>query len=129
MPYTVNFLDSEGIVTVVNSGVLEYKDYSEQAREAHELSLTKDSYLFLADCTKMVNNADLFEILDLPGLYERIKVSRSIKVAVLLSEDAATNEDIRFYETVCLNRGWNVKVFSNQDSALVWLKGQKNFKT
>lgn len=123
MPYVINFLDNEGIILIKNSGILRYEDYANQAMEAFELGQNKQSELYLADCTRMENIANVFEIFDLPDFYARINIPRSIKIAVLLSDNAVTNEDLKFYETISTNRGWQVKLFSDQDSAIVWLRG------
>jgi hypothetical protein len=48
-----------------------------------------------------------------PGIIER--------EAILLSAHAAAAEEMEFFETVCRNRGLDVRVFRERDEALAWL--------
>ena len=41
--------------------------------------------------------------------------------AVLLPLDPAAEEEFQFFETVCRNRGLDVRVFAERDEALAWL--------
>jgi hypothetical protein len=48
-----------------------------------------------------------------PGIIER--------EAIVLSTDAAAAEEMEFFETVCRNRGLDVRVFRERDGAMAWL--------
>ena len=123
MPYTIDFLEDEGIVIIENIGELTYADWVKQSQEVLELGRKKNVGLFLVHFTHLTVQATTFELFDFPALYERIGAPKTNRVAVLLTEDAAINEDIRFYETVCRNRGWSIRVFSHKDEAVEWLLG------
>jgi hypothetical protein len=45
------------------------------------------------------------------------------KTALLLPANQALWEDVRFYETVCRNRGLNVRIFAARTDAVRWLTG------
>ena len=49
------------------------------------------------------------------------KFPRELQVAVLMNEDQATAEDLRFIETVSQNRGILLKLFLTRDDAEKWL--------
>lgn len=55
-----------------------------------------------------------------PELYWDLGLKHSVKMAIVLRE---LNNDLRFYETVCVNRGWRVKIFNDYDAAVDWLAG------
>lgn len=46
---------------------------------------------------------------------------RGLKEAILMPSLQASRQDVEFYETACLNRGFNVKVFRDRQAALDWL--------
>jgi hypothetical protein len=52
--------------------------------------------------------------------------SRQAKVAVMLPASKEAREAVQFYELACKNNGWRVQVFSERQSALDWLAGNKS---
>ena len=56
-----------------------------------------------------------------PGLYNDLGLGRSVSMAIVLRE---LNDDLKFYENVCVNRGWKVHIFDDYDAALDWLAPQ-----
>lgn len=53
-----------------------------------------------------------------PGIYEELWGDHTIRAAVVFRE---IDEDAKFLENVCRNRGWNVKIFEDYDIAIDWL--------
>ncbi len=62
--------------------------------------------------------AHTLESYDRPQIYEQLFGDHGIKAALLFDE---LNEDLRFLETVCRNRGWYFKIFNRYDLAITWL--------
>ena len=123
MPYTVDFLEDRGIVVIENTGKITYEDFEKQTREAVELGRLKNARLGLSDCTRLTGNLDTLELFDFPKMYERVGLPKSHKLAILMSEELAASEGVEFFETVCRNRGWQIRVFSARESAFQWLLG------
>lgn len=122
MPYTIGFVKEDGIVLLQNTGNLTYKECVSQAKEALELGRTNNTRFYLADCTHLVVQANVLEVFDFfPTLYEKIHMPRTVKLALLMSKDAVTARDMGFYETVCQNRGWQIKMLRDKSSAMKWL--------
>ena len=122
MPYKIDYLEDEKIITIKNTGEITFADFLEQTRKALELARTKNARLFLSDNILLENKAKLSEIFKLPKIYDEIGASRRNKLAVLITKRASMAKDAQFFETICLNRGWNVKVYTNYNEAIVWLK-------
>lgn len=121
MPYTINFLDKEGIIESVSTGKLTFEDYSNQSKEAIELALKKNTNLFFLDTSNLSASIKASEILSIPDFWESIGTPRTYKLAVLIPKDASLYEDIKFFETVCRNRGWHTKLFEKKEAAIEWL--------
>lgn len=84
----------------------------------HELSVKHNVFIHLVDltnCKNQISDTDLYKHAD--NLKSRWP--RSMKVAMVVSKEIES--DVHFYETVCVNRGWNVKIFLNRNAALEWL--------
>ena len=54
-----------------------------------------------------------------PNLFEELGFERSWKGALVFE---ALSKEAMFYETVFQNRGWQMMVFDDSDSAMNWLK-------
>jgi len=121
MPYTVNYLEDEGIVEVVSVGNLTIEDFINQGKEAIELALKKNTNLFFADNSDMVGPVNISVIISIPDFWERFSASRTNKMAMLISKDKSLHEDFNFFENVCRNRGWNVNLFEKKEDAFKWL--------
>jgi hypothetical protein len=55
------------------------------------------------------------------ALYDKARVPREMKEAVLLPALPGTLEEVKFYETASLNEGYNVRLFDDADAARSWL--------
>ena len=75
--------------------------------------------LLLGNCTALAGGHSPFD------LYADMLLSAGLagtfKEAVLLPALPGPIEDVRFWETTCLNRGINVRVFTERDAAVAWL--------
>ena len=121
MPYNVNYIEKEGIVEVVSFGNITIEDFVNQGKEAIELAKEKGTNLFFADDSDMVGPIDISVIVSIPGFWDKFSAPRTNRLAVLISRDETLHEDFRFFETVCLNRGWMVKLFDKKEDAHEWL--------
>ena len=75
---------------------------------------------FLNDMRKaniLLSVADLF---DLPKLLSVEEFNRSWKRAVFVGENRF--EEFKFYETTAINKGLQVKVFTEKSMAIEWLR-------
>jgi hypothetical protein len=76
--------------------------------------------LFLADCTRLVGNPSPVELLRLIERFDTSPQGRRFREAILVPEVQAADA-VRFYETACLNRGFQVRVFGTREAAEAWL--------
>lgn len=122
MPYTIDYLKDERIVLITNLGEFTHDDFLKQAQETYEVGLLNHCSLFLVDCTSMIARASTLKIFSTPDMYEKMNAPRTNKVALIAPTDQDTKTDLKFYETVCVNRGWPIKMFADRDSAVRWLR-------
>jgi hypothetical protein len=74
---------------------------------------------FLNDMRRAEIDFTTFELYGLPGILGAAGFDRSWRRAIVAHEQF---EDYYFYETVAVNRGYQVKVFADFDEAMTWLK-------
>lgn len=113
------YLEEHDTVLVRTSG--RYQLERETATLENALSLLQENNslrcLFDHRATEVV--APTIGSYNRPELYASLGFTRKVRMAHLFT---ALTDDLKFYETVCVNRGWDVKVFTDYSAALDWLK-------
>lgn len=122
MAWDVKYLADEKIINIVNKASLTSKDYVEQLIKALELAKKHNTHLFLSDNREATNKAAIFEIFYLPAFFDKFGADKRNKLGVIVPKSSDKNESYEFFETVCINRGWNVKLFRGKQNAIEWLR-------
>lgn len=123
MPWSAQHDAKTNTIEIIYTGVLTLADL--QAAITKRISLQEETgaTCILADLSGIehsdIGTVDLFSI---PAEYFVSKQSsRRTRVGLVLPQEPKAREDARFYETVCLNRGWQFKAFEQRHEALKWL--------
>lgn len=122
MAWAANYNHELDVVELIYKGKVTPADLHEALLAAAKLARENNSILFLADCSEMEGGHSVVDLYGLISLYESVGLHLKMKEALLLPLMKSPKEDVKFYETSCLNKGFNVKVFSQKEKALTWLK-------
>ncbi|MBN1779788.1 STAS/SEC14 domain-containing protein [bacterium] len=122
MAYDITFIAEHGIVNIKNSGNLSVDEIVCQTGEVVTLAKEKKSLAILTEFTAVIMNVSLIDVFKLTELYEQVGMDHHSKIAVLVSAADLNMEELQFYETVCFNRAWNIRIFTERDEAIEWLK-------
>jgi hypothetical protein len=124
MPWKVEHLPDEQTLLLVSTGLLT----APEARAQTELSLKQIVQhaipRVLIDYSAAQVEVPLSAIYQLPDIYDQSGVSRQTVVAVVMPKDKYKIEAFEFYEDICLNRGYRVKLFESTSMAWEWLRAQ-----
>ena len=122
MPWVCKENKALKIVELVFTDTITGQDLRESTSECIRMEEEEGLNRFLVDTTKMVLSSSLMEVYDLPTRqYIEESADRLGRVAILPPKCEKTHEAVRFYETVCRNRGWLVEVFADVEKAREWL--------
>lgn len=66
-------------------------------------------------------NLSITDIYYIPNLLIQFGIDRRWRIAIVILKES---EDSSFFETVALNRRFRVKVFTDPNEAMIWLKGR-----
>lgn len=106
-----------GIIEVFSHGKLTHEDSISSIAAIEKLMNETGVMKVLSDTRKQVSAPST------TGIFEfGARLPRSVKIAVIVSEEQPTAEDVSFLENVALNRGVNIKTFSSSEDALGWLQ-------
>lgn len=76
---------------------------------------------FLADCSRLEGGHSILELFGIANTLSASGAFGAMREAVLLPALPTAAEDVRFWETVCLNRGLIVRIFDDRAAAIDWL--------
>jgi len=121
MDYELRIIEREGFATAILGGVRTPEALLAAAAQATAFCGEREISRLLIDVRSMSGSLDTLETYDVAGreLPRQRAVRRVLRSAIL---DRPENiERIRFFETVAVNRGLNVRVFADEAPAVEWL--------
>jgi len=121
MPHEIKVNKQYDLVEIAYIGLITPGELVAVVEETMVLARGNGILKFFADCTTMIGGHSITDLYGLISLYESIGVPHGMKEAILLPALTSAAADVRFYETACYNKGYNVKVFKNSKDALNWL--------
>ena len=125
MPWKYEVHPTLGIVEVTYTGRVSGQDIHDLTSELLALEKEQGKIGFLVDTTNMEFTGSLFDIYELPAKqYVEEEADRLNPIAVILSTSPKEKKTAKFYELVCLNRGWIAKSFEERQDATNWLTHQ-----
>ncbi|ACF13436.1 hypothetical protein Ctha_0971 [Chloroherpeton thalassium ATCC 35110] len=125
MGWAVEYIEPQQFVRSVFTGKTTGKDLKEATTHGLALGKKHQTNHYLVDIRQVEITASKVEILRLPKTqYTAEGLDMKSRIALLQPDSAKSRKAAHFYETASLNRGWNVKIFKNQDDALAWLSSK-----
>ena len=121
MSWKVEYAPERGWVVVTASGEIRDEDARAQTVEALYLFEQNRAAGILADYSDAISEVTLAELYWLPDYAAVIGAPWNIPVAVVLPQRQYRLESFQFFELVCNNAGWNVKLFEPKAAAEDWL--------
>jgi hypothetical protein len=118
------YLPDLGIVEVKLIGQVTVPELRKVTTEARELSKVNDTILFLVNSSEL-EDIPILDIYFLPKLYDELGFDRRSKIAQIMPEHTDPVQNADFYEDVLVNRGWNIKSFTNREQAIFWLTNEQ----
>jgi hypothetical protein len=119
--FSIAYVEEAGVVEMVFRGTATPAEVDAAMTEAGTVGAENLSNRFLVDTRDMPAGGSAFDVLALGELLAALPPGVIEREAVLLSDDAAAADQMEFFETVCRNRGLDVRVFHDRDDALGWL--------
>jgi hypothetical protein len=121
MAYEIKLIKDKRIIEIENKNEITNEDMITQTKEVIILQHEKHIFSILADFASVRVNTNISDVFQFPELYEQMGMDHKSKIAVFVSDIEIKTEELQFYETICLNRGWNIKIFLDRKDAIKWL--------
>ena len=120
MAWAVTYNSELSIIEIIYEGMANFDEMKAEEERSFALAKDHNTNSFLLDLKTYERSLSTIEIFNTVISYGD-KIRRPMYIAVVepLSEEA--RQDARFYETVCVNRGWSVETFQERREAIDWL--------
>ncbi len=119
MPHTLTYNSDTDCIELTVEGVFNMERLKKIAPEVAKLSEQSGCLNILNDMSGATIDISLTEIYTNPQEMDHSGIRRTTRRALVIPADF---DPAAFLETVTRNRGHNLKVFSDRESALEWLQ-------
>jgi hypothetical protein len=123
LPWSVRYHTSLGVIELIFSGTASASELTAATQSSMRVQAETGADRVLCELSAVDHvSASILDLLELPEtLYVEQGASRRTRIALVVPQSAAVREAARFYETACMNRGWQARIFSSRGSAMEWL--------
>ncbi|MDJ0784009.1 MAG: hypothetical protein QNJ22_18725 [Desulfosarcinaceae bacterium] len=121
MAWDIQYDEQRRIINCVYAGHVNAEDFQAGTLKTIDLAKQHGTHLIFIDDSGLQSAVSTMEIYDMPPFYDASGARRKSKWAVLLPPDGQIREDVKFYVTICQNRGWYLRAFDDRQAALDWL--------
>jgi hypothetical protein len=118
MSWTIEYNSDLKIVLVKSGGIWTPEQDMDMLEALRKSSDEHKCLSLLIDHRGCTMDFGFMSIYNRPEVYEKLQFPKDVKAALIFNKIV---DDNLFFENVCVNRGFNVKIFDNYDLAMKWL--------
>ena len=120
MEWKIDINEEDKYIEVITSGIANKEDSLNMAKAISHTMKTNRITKALIDHSNLVSvTGATIDIYNRPKLLKIIGLILRVKIAEVIKPDHI--EHFKFFETVCVNRGYKISVFQDKEKALSWL--------
>lgn len=108
-------------IEIIHKGKLTREEVKDCKNKILNLVESNNSIFILCDLMLADFKASISDMYYGPENFSKMKFSKSSRFAILLPGNHQSWREVKFLETVSINRGWRLKLFSNKETAIEWL--------
>lgn len=121
MPWTLDYAATDRILIVKCDGPYTADDLGPMTKAAIEKLREVQSLRVLLDFSTAIAQLTVADVYKLPDIYSDLRAPRLAHLAMVVPKDHYRINIYQFYEDLCVNRGFFVKLFNDTTSAKDWL--------
>lgn len=121
MPWHVIPIAAHPVVELQLTGLMTSAELTEAVAETVRAVREHGVARVLADCRTLAGGHSVFDLYSLASSVADHTAGRSFKEAVILPDNPRAAELANFWKTTCFNRGLQVRIFSDRETAVAWL--------
>lgn len=122
MPFKIEIQPNPERLEVKYYGKVTDDEFRAAIKEFVEKKGGSKYLLVLTDCLEIDIGPTVLDVYERINMYEKMGIDTETKEAILIPANQVVTQNVKFYETACMNRGYNVRIFENREAAIEWLK-------
>jgi len=124
MDWSVYYLEQDGLVFAKTTGLISWDKNKRLSEEVLTIGRKNGLSRFLIDHRDAMLNLSILEIDNIPKMFKENGLCPSDKMAILYNADSSHSSEFVFFQNVSLLSSLQVKVFTDKEQALDWLKSE-----
>lgn len=126
MEWEITIHNEHNYIEVITKGVADSNGSMEMAKSIAETMRSNKITKAIIDHRNITDvSGTVAQIYKRTKFFKLIGVLLGIKIAEIIKPEHL--EHFKFFETVCINRGYKFSVFYERKKAMVWLLGESNY--
>lgn len=121
MSWQMRYVAEHHLIAMEFADQLSPSELVESVSAGIRLSKQHGTLRYLCDASRLTGGHSVFDLYALAEQLHALGVPLGTREAVIVPRQPGTSIDAAFWETVCRNRGFEVRSFTDPDSALRWL--------
>jgi hypothetical protein len=122
MPFKVEKNEAIGCIELTYSRQTSPKETIQSIHSAFSLAQEAGLHCYLVHLHLKEPQVSLLDLFEIPMTWKKMGVGRHHATAIICPPASSLFSDMSFLENTANNYGWNVKLFSEEESAIIWLK-------
>ncbi|MGE3847742.1 MAG: hypothetical protein AB7I01_12755 [Gammaproteobacteria bacterium] len=122
MPWQTEHHAEAGVIHTTYTGQVPPQELGAAVAAAVGLAARHGTHLFLTDLRQLEGGHSVFDLYALAETLHALPIPLHAREALLLPTSRRAAGDADFWETVCRNRGYEVRGFADPATALAWLR-------
>ena len=120
--HTISTLDEWGVIEVISRGDLDLAEMELERTKVGKMMQKNGFRKILVDDRAITSLPSSVELYQFGSTFWQSELPAKVIVAHVVHKDVLS--EMEFLENVAVNRGTNVKTFTDYDDAFTWLKAQ-----
>ena len=120
--WQIEHMERDNILHVKVTGEMTEDQVVRHVSDALAVAAAHGCTRFLVDHREMIPLVPIARLYGLPGVFEGVGLRRTHRLGVLYSPSTGHGEEYKFFETVSVNNGFQVQLFTRDSEAMAWLK-------
>jgi hypothetical protein len=125
MAWSMGYTDANRLLVMTYRDAVSFEELVEANRQALVRIMEQQITKVMVDCSACRAEMPIVDIYKLPDMYAASGVTHQMRVAMILPKDSHRLDIYEFYEDICRNRGYFVKLFEAAEAAWTWLRSSE----
>ena len=122
MAWRIEFEENRSVICLTFAGRVSDKDMRDASIAAISMIEERSTRNIMSDFTDVAQlDMSVVDVFEFPKSYKALGLSGTFREAIVSPKQSPVRERVDFYETVCVNRGYDVRTFELRAPALDWL--------